>query len=446
MKKFYHPLLLVSALFLSLNIAYTQTKQMSLQEALRTASKGNRQLQIRLLETKKAEEGIKEAKSFLLPAVTASGGYTIYGERPVFFLRNENSNPKLNDVKTGGRFAFDATIAANYPLINHSLKSNIRLAGINEMIRKEETKITEEDIALQLSQLYLTVLMYKEQVTVLQQSRQRNERALKDSRSLYLQGKNLKTDTLSNYISVQNLKASISALESNIVVLSGQMKKLMGMEDSVTLEFTDSLSTYIQTNNIAVSSSGLTIAVDNRKDMKIQSLLIDQSKEQLQNSKAAFKPQLWATAQYQVQSQSDNVNFLGNGLPRTSFAGVRVNIPVFTGNRQKYKAAQSEYYIRQNEIALSDLKSSIQTELAALNANRQDAYNQYSIQQQNVSAAQINYTMMNDRYRYGLGNRLELTDAELALTKAKLDHLQAVYSIRLIELQIKKAMGILQLN
>ena len=95
---------------------------------------------------------------------------------------------------------------------------------------------------------------------------------------------------------------------------------------------------------------------------------------------------------------------------------------------------------------MNDLKATIQTELTTLKANSEDARNQWEIQQQNVQAAQINYTMMNDRYRYGLGSRLELTDAELALTKAKLDHLQATFSIRLIDLQVKRAMGILQLN
>jgi len=40
---------------------------------------------------------------------------------------------------------------------------------------------------------------------------------------------------------------------------------------------------------------------------------------------------------------------------------------------------------------------------------------------------------------------LELTDTELAFTKAKLDKVQSEYTIRLIEIQCKKAMGILRL-
>ncbi|WP_290790880.1 TolC family protein [Flavihumibacter sp. UBA7668] len=415
-----------------------------MQEAFQIAAKGNRQLQIKWLESEKAGVAVKEAKSFLLPTISANGDYSLYGERPVIYLRNESSSPKLNAVKFGGRLAFDGSIVGSYSLLNPVAKSNIRMAGINEQISKQEINNTEENLALNIAQLYFTVLMNKEQQKVLEQSLLRNQRALKDSRSLFLQGKSLKTDTLSNYISVQNLHAAISALKNNMGVLSVQLNQLMGLEDSVQLEFTDSITLTEQT--FKVTGVGLSVAMDNRKDLRIQSLRIEHSNELMVNAKAGFKPQLFAIAQYQVQNQSDNLKFGNYSFPRTSFAGVRLTVPIYYGNRLKYKSMQSKLNIKQNEIALADLKKSIQTELVSLNANLIEAYDQWNILQQSVEAAQINYTMMNDRYCNGLGNRLELTDAELALTKAKLDQLQAAFSIRLIELQLKRAMGILQLN
>jgi outer membrane protein TolC len=69
-----------------------------------------------------------------------------------------------------------------------------------------------------------------------------------------------------------------------------------------------------------------------------------------------------------------------------------------------------------------------------------------SIQKQRTEAAQINYAMMNDRYRNGLGNRLELTDAELGITNAKLQELLWKYNIRLVDLRIRKAVGLLGLK
>lgn len=445
MKKRYQLLNVLAVLLLATGHVQAQSLDLSLRDAIQLASKGNRGLQLRWMESRKAAEAVKEARSFLLPSVHANGGYSIFGERPVIYLRNETGDPKLADVKTGGRFVLEGTVAATYPLLNPVFKSQVRLAGINEQLKKEEIKDTEEQLAYDISRLYLTVLMHLEQQGVLEQSLQRNERALKDSRSLFLQGKNLKTDTLSNYISVQNLHASLSALDNTVNVLSAQLKHLMGLQDSTRFRFTDSLSLPVAAEFIP-GNDGLDNAMENRKDLRIQHLRIDQANEDLQKEKAAYKPQLWAVAQYQVQTQADNLRWWNYGFPRTSFAGLRVSIPLYTGGRQKYKTAQQELAVRQQELALSELRSSIATELISLRAGYQDARQQLRIQEQNVDAARINYSMMNDRYRYGLGNRLELTDAELALTRAKLEHLQAIFSIRLIELQWKKATGNLRLN
>jgi outer membrane protein TolC len=54
--------------------------------------------------------------------------------------------------------------------------------------------------------------------------------------------------------------------------------------------------------------------------------------------------------------------------------------------------------------------------------------------------------MFKDRYQHGMSSRLELADAELALTQAKINVLETVYNIRLLELQMEKALGLLSLN
>lgn len=446
MKKYFQKLLVLLLFMIIANNIMAQTKELSLAQALQIAAKGNRVLQMQILENRKAAEVVKEAKSCLLPTVNLTSSYNIYAERPVIYLRNEATTPKVNDVQFGGRFAFDGAVTMSYPILNSAVRSSIKLAGNNEAITNEKMKITEEQLALSISQLYLTIIYHKEEKQLLEQSLLRNRRALKDSRSLFLQGKNLKTDTLSNFISVQNLLAAISALDNNIQVYSLQLKQLMGMEEVVPFVFTDSINTESLKSLFPVAGAGLSIALNNRKDIKIQSLQIDETKEQLKGIKASFKPQLAVIAQYQLQSQADNFRMKDYALPRTSYAGVRLSIPLYSGGRLKYKTAQTELGIQQSELALTELKTNLETELVSINSNLQESYNQWEIQQQNVDAAEISYNMMNDRYRYGMGTRLELSDAELALTKAKLNNLQLVYSIKILVLQLKKAMGILQLN
>ncbi len=444
MNKHFKSLLILFSLLKAPSLLSAQ--ELSLQQAIQNASKGNRELQIRILESEKAAAAVKEAKSYRLPSVSAGSSYTVFTERPVIYLRNESSTPKVNDVKYGGTLAFDAYIQAGYSILNPVNKSNIKIAGIQQEISKEEIKYAEEELAFSVSRLYLEILLNKEQMQLLEQSHQRNQKALNDSRSLFLQGKGLKTDTLSNYIAVQNLRASIAVLKNNIHVLSVKLNQLMGTATAGSYIFTDSLDNIPAENGMPVSSAGLSIALDNRKDLKIQSLYLNNQKETLEKVKADYKLRLSAFAGYQVQSQADNYKFSEYRLPRTSFAGVKLSIPVYSGNSLKYKTTQSKLSIRQQELGIEELKASINTELITLQSSLQDAVNQKNVQEKNVEAAEVSYRMMNERYYHGLSTRLELADAELAFTKAKLDRLQAVFNIRLVDLQIKKAMGLLELK
>ena len=74
--------------FLSLvNIASAQLV-ISMQDAFIIASKGNRPLMIESIRLRKADEAIRESRSYLLPSVSANASYNVYGERPVIYLRN----------------------------------------------------------------------------------------------------------------------------------------------------------------------------------------------------------------------------------------------------------------------------------------------------------------------------------------------------------------------
>jgi outer membrane protein TolC len=417
----------------------------SMQDAFKLASKGNRQLIVQTIEANKSIEAVKESRSYLLPSVSANASYNVYGDRPVIYLRDESlEGNKVNNVKFGGRYAFDGNIVATYTVVNSQLRSDVRKAIIDSKIQKQQVNLTEEDIAWQIGQMYLDILLMQENKISLEHSMQRNEHSLKDSRSLFLQGKNLKTDTLSNYISVQNIKSALVKLENDIRVKKKYLQHVLGITDSVEVVLADSLGADI--HSMISSFESVAAAQENRKDLKMQELLIEKNVEELIGMKAAFKPQLSAVAQYQLQNQSDNFKFGQYSFPRTSFVGLRASLPIYTGKRLRYKTTQLQLARQQREVQLADMRSRITTELEAVRADLSSAYSDYAIQQQNVEAAQINYTMMRDRYRNGLGTRLDVTDAEVALTRAKLDLVRSIHLIRVKQLQMQKSTGTLKLD
>jgi len=59
-----------------------------------------------------------------------------------------------------------------------------------------------------------------------------------------------------------------------------------------------------------------------------------------------------------------------------------------------------------------------------------------------VEQAQENLDIANGRYTAGVGNPIEVTDAEVGLTNARTYHIQAFYADKVAQASLEKAMGI----
>lgn len=95
-------------------------------------------------------------------------------------------------------------------------------------------------------------------------------------------------------------------------------------------------------------------------------------------------------------------------------------------------------------LSLEDATEKANTEIASLQSNLKERLQRLSVQERTVQAAEMNFRIVNDRYKNGLSSRLELSDAELALTEAKMNRLNLIFSAKMAKLQLDKALGILQ--
>ncbi|MDQ6889942.1 MAG: TolC family protein, partial [Bacteroidota bacterium] len=209
-------LLLIS----SVNVAHAQKRALSLTDALEMAKQGNKALQVQVLEEINAKEMTRETKGGLLPSISGNVGYSYYFDRQAIFLPGSfaGTDKPVQDIAVGGKNAYNAYLSLNQPIISLSIRHQTKAAAINEKIENEITADLKSRVALQVSIRYLDILMMNRQLGLLNQSLQRNIKALQDSRSLLAQGRGLNSDTLRSFIAVENLKSSVSYLKNNVEV------------------------------------------------------------------------------------------------------------------------------------------------------------------------------------------------------------------------------------
>ncbi len=438
--------LLVSAFIASVNVQ-AQTRKLSLQDALKLAAENNKALKAETLETNSLREETKIAQASMLPSVTMGGSYSYYIDRQVIFMPGAftgNDSQPVVDVAVGGKNAFNTYVTLQQPIVSEAARRQIKAARISESIKALDVKDARANLNLSVTATYYQALLVKESIALNEQSLQRNLKSLEDSRVLLLQGKSLKVDTLRNFIAVENLRTSISYLENQHKVIIIQLRQLLGIESIDSLELTDSLKHDTESRYFAAVETLYTDAIQNRPDIQSQKLKVALNQNLLSQSRAQRLPTLSLVGAYQLQAQSDDRKFDSYRWPRTSFVGLQANLPIFAGNRVNAKIRQSNIRVQTEALRLQDATERANTQIMTLQNNLNEMIQRLSVNEKTVYAAEMNFNIINDRYRNGMSSRLELSDAELALTDAKMNHLNTVYNVKIAKLQLDKALGLLQ--
>jgi len=421
--------------------AIGQTTSLSLNDAVGLALKHNRSLKVSGLDITKADEEIKVARSLSLPVATVGGSYLHYFVLPAFFGLGANGNDdKVPYSRIGGRDQFAATLSVAWPVYNPLSKPALREAQLRQYASKHQQQYNETDIAAAVKRTYLGMLVINERLKLQYESLQRNEKALQDARSLLAQGRALRVDTLRAYTSVKNLEPDILKLNYALNVGRQQLTTLIGLDSLQDIQLTDSL--YLQQVEATPAESELyEEAKAKRSDLQVLAVEQQINDQQILQAKAQRLPIVSLVGQYQIQSQAKGGNFFDAYWPSAPFAGAQVTVPLFTGGRNQAHIAQAKISKDQSVVRLADAQQQLKTEVTQVVSNLNETFERMKTQSQVKETAKQSYDIIQYRYSKGVTSRLELTDAELALTTAQLNYLEAVYEYLSARIELDRTRG-----
>lgn len=436
----YNSLIAVPLLFYGLG-SQGQSLDLSLQDAVSLAVKHNRTLKSSGIDITIAQEQRRVARSLSLPVASLGGQYAHYFQLPVFFGFGESTDKdKIPYGRFGGKDQFTAALTVSQPVFNPAAKPAQREAALQEKASRASYSFKETDITAAVKRTYLGILVLNERLKLQNESLQRNEKALQDARSLLAQGRALRVDTLRAFTSVKNLQPDILRLTKAISVGKLQLTTLIGLDSLQDVTLTDTLSRP-EDAALPEESALYEEARSNRQDLQQLRLYQQISEQGIALAKARRLPVVSLVGQYQVQSQARNFKFFDASWPGASFAGAQVSVPLFSGNSNLAKIRQAKLSYQQSGIELTDAYEQLKTEVRQVVANLQETFERVQTQAQVKETARLSYNIIQYRYQKGVASRLELTDAELALTTAQLNYLEAVYDYLAANIELDRTRG-----
>jgi outer membrane protein TolC len=122
-------------------------------------------------------------------------------------------------------------------------------------------------------------------------------------------------------------------------------------------------------------------------------------------------------------------------------AGITASVPIFDGFLRDGEIVAQKARLKQGQIDLIDAEETTLFELTKAQLSIENAAEFIESQRLNLTRAQEGLRLAEVGYKEGTNTQVEMIDAQAALTTARANHYQAVYSHIIAKLDLQKAMG-----
>jgi outer membrane protein len=183
----------------------------------------------------------------------------------------------------------------------------------------------------------------------------------------------------------------------------------------------------------------LTKAAENRPEVKLSKDAEQTAELQAQLIAKSNLPSLGVGAQVGGKN-----GYILPDINRVRFNTVGVaqlSVPIYDGNKNRKQRVEAAANYRAAQSKTQDTQEQIRADVRQAANNLEFSQARYANAQQQISQASDALNRAQGRYRYGVGQNLDVLDAETQLAQARLARAQAMYNYTLGQYQLRRATG-----
>ncbi len=420
---------------ISVSAAKKEKIPLTLEGAVETAMRHNRDILIAKEAKNRADQQIREARAGAWPSLDYSAGYTRTLKKPIMFFEMDGEVVKFSP---GFMNSLTQTIAINQTLYaGGKTWTAIKIANIYARSFDEGLKQTEKNVRLQVREAFLGLLLSREMHEINLRSLENADAHLENVKALFRNGMSSEFDRLRAEVQVANARPKVIQSENSIVLQKDLLKNLIGLSLDQEIEIRgELLADIFDESAISEASRG---AFQNRNDYKNLSLIRDAYNQNVKIERAGWFPNLSAQYIWQYQGQSDDWKYAN--AYRTQNVSLNFSIPIFDGFKTSARMQQARINVKETDYQLIKLKEGIEIQITQSRHLMEDALKRYESTEQTVSQAEKAYSIALVRFKSGQGTQLEIFDAQMAMELAQLNRLQSIYDYELARAKWENAVG-----
>ncbi len=433
----------LSALALAFTLMASADDAWTLRQCIDYALQNNITVQKNRISEEEGELSLWNTKGALLPSLSFSTSHSL-GYKPFETSTAVVQNGQVTNTSSKVTYNGSYGLNASMTLWNGGINiKNIEAQRIQNKITELTRENSELSIQEQIAQLYVQIMYCKEAVLV-------NEKLAETAKSQYEravemqnQGQMSKADVAQLEAQWRSTEYDVVSMQTQIANYKRQLKSVLELPLEASFDVTGDVPTDEQVLQTLPSSVSIyEQALASRPEIKSAELSIDAADLSINIARRGYYPTISLSASLGDSHYSASESSYGKQLKNNlSFsAGVTVSVPIFDQRSNKTSVEKAKLSKTTSQLDLMDkkieLSSTIENYWLTANSNQQ----MFISARAKVMSQETSYELLNEQFKEGLKNVVEVLQGRDNLLSAKQDELQSKYTA-LLNIQLLKFYG-----
>lgn len=389
---------------------------LSLEESIQMALSQNPAIQIAVADREKSAWGLTEAKAGKYPNLSLGSSYNANDQSVNLTSEDINNNVRMSwQLYTGGRVE------------NQIEQAKLGLTSADLNIDKAKQQLT-----LDTTTAYYNVLQAANMVDVGRETVDNLKEHQKVVEAKYEAGVVAKSDVLRADVELTNAEQNLIKYENQHALAISSLNNLMNADPNTEVQLTDELKYTPDTKTLEES---IALAKANRPDIAQADMAVRSADTGIKIAEGGKLPTVSLSAS---SGWEDRILPTGDNWS----VGVSASWNIFDAGVTNSKIKQAESSRQRATLQAEQVLGNVDQEVRQSYLSMKEAEKRLETVNVAVDKANEDLYIAKEKYSAGVGTNLDVIDAQLALTQAKTNHIQALYDYNLNHAKLDKAIGL----
>jgi outer membrane protein len=408
---------------------------LTLASAVDSARKHQPSLRAAAASTELAQAELEVARSGLLPQLVGTG---LYQRQTANFVLRPGALPsgtRATQEPTFKRYdwwSFGAT--ASQLIFDYGVMRSLALEKAEKRAAQADQQARALDVDAQVRAAFFAAQAARAIVDVARAALANNQRHLEQIEAFVQVGTRPEIDLAQVRVEVANARVVLIQSENGYELARLRLNQAMGVEGDTAYDV-DTTALPARAEEELASAALLQRAFGARTDLRAMEQRVSARQHGVRAARGGYGPSLTASTSLRDEGPAlDDLTWNWN-------AGLALNWPLFDGLRARAQVHGAKAQLAGAEADRDTLRQAIRVQVEQARLDVVGARAVLEASDEALKSARDRLTLAEGRYEAGVGSIIELSDAQLALTQAESQRVQAEFAVSSARAALMRAVG-----